>query len=184
VQDQHAACIETFHTTPHWGHRQRAQGERTPGAVLGWLRGRAVEPHRLRQRFGRAEFLRTVNRYGFVSGQRFYMYAESGLSRQRVAIWIYEGQWRIEYHKTLLARYRCPYDARQGPLHEVSEPTLDATHFTSPQLELIELDAAQWIKCQRRPARSYSRRIAMFPHQLSLRDLGTSALILWALKAL
>ena len=31
---------------------------------------------------------------------RFYLYAENGLSRQRVSIWIYEGQLRIEYHKT------------------------------------------------------------------------------------
>jgi len=39
--------------------------------VLGWLRGRVVEPQRLRELFGRTEFLRTVNRYGFVSVQRF-----------------------------------------------------------------------------------------------------------------
>ncbi|TMD28463.1 MAG: hypothetical protein E6J04_15675, partial [Chloroflexi bacterium] len=83
MQNQHAAFIETFNTTPHWGHRQQAPGARTPVEVLGWLRGRAVDPKRLRQLFGRAEFLRTINRYGFVSVQRFYMYAESGLSRQR-----------------------------------------------------------------------------------------------------
>ena len=74
MQDQHAAFIETFNTTPHWEHRQRAQGERTPVEVLGWLRGRAVAPQRLLQLFGRAELLRTVNRYGFVSVQRFYIY--------------------------------------------------------------------------------------------------------------
>ena len=68
-------------------------------------------------------------------------------------------------------------------LHEVSEPTLYATPFTSPQLELIELDEAQWVKFQRRPSRHYSRRIAMLPQQLSLIDLGTFALILLALKA-
>ena len=92
VQAQHAAFIETFNTTPHWAHRQRADGHRTPVDVLGWRRGRVVEPKRLRQLFGRAEFLRTVNRYGFVSVQRFYLYAETGLSRQRVSIWIYEGR--------------------------------------------------------------------------------------------
>jgi hypothetical protein len=83
-----------------------------------------------------------------------------------------------------LARYRCAYDPKQGQLQEVSEPTLYATLFTSPQLELIELDDAQWHKCQRRPSRLYPRRIAMVPHQLSLIDLGTSALILLALKAI
>ena len=91
VQHQHAAFIETFNTTPHWAHRTRADGHRTPVEVLGWLRGRGVEPQRLREIFGRTEFLRTVNRYGFVSVQRFYLYAEQGLARQRVSIWIYEG---------------------------------------------------------------------------------------------
>ena len=100
--------------------------------VLGWLRGRGVEPQRLREVFGRTEFLRTVNRYGFVSVQRFYLYAENGLSRQRVSIWIYEGQLRIEYHKTLLARYRCTYDPKHGQLRDVHEPILYTTPFALP----------------------------------------------------
>jgi hypothetical protein len=151
---------------------------------LGWLRGRHVEPKRLRELFGRTGFVRTVNRYGFVSVQRFYLYAEDGLSRQRVSIWIYEGELSIEYQKTLLARYRCEFDSRQRQLQDVSQPTLYATPFVSSQLELIELDDEQWIKFQRRPARHYSRRIAMLPQQLSLIDLGTSALVLLALKAI
>jgi transposase InsO family protein len=71
VQNRHAVFIETFNTTPHWAHRTRANGQRTPVEVLGWLRGRDVEPQRLREVFGQTEFLRTVNRYGFVSVQRF-----------------------------------------------------------------------------------------------------------------
>jgi hypothetical protein len=35
VQNQHAAFIETFHTTSHWAHRTRADGHRTPVEVLG-----------------------------------------------------------------------------------------------------------------------------------------------------
>lgn len=184
VQNQHAAFIETFNTTSHWAHRTRADGHRTPVEVLGWLRGRVVEPQRLRELFGRTEFLRTVNHYGFVSVQRFYLYAEHGLARQRVSIWIYEGQLSIEYHKTLLARYRCHYDPKQGQLQEVSAPTLYATAFRSPQLELIELDDAQWRKCQRRPLSTYTRHRAMLPEQLFLLDLGASALFLLALKAM
>ena len=184
VQNQHAAFIETFNTTSHWAHRTRADGHRTPVEVLGWLRGRVVEPQRLRELFGRTEFLRTVNHYGFVSVQRFYLYAENGLARQRVSIWIYEGQLRIEYHKTLLARYRCIYDARHGQLQEVSAPTLYATAFRSPQLELIELDAEQWRKCQRRPLSTYTRHRARLPEQLFLLNLGASALFFLALKAM
>ena len=60
------------------------------------MRGRAVEPERLRRLFGQVQFLRTINPYGFVSIQRFYIYAEQGLSRHRGAVWIYEGQLHIE----------------------------------------------------------------------------------------
>jgi hypothetical protein len=184
VQNQHAAFVETFNTPPHWEHRHRAEDSRTPVEVLSWLKGRVVEPARLRQLFRRTEFFRTVNRYGFVSVQRFYLYAENGLSRQRVSSWIYEGQLRIEYQKTLLARYRCHYDPKHGQLQEGSEPTLYVTPFMSPQLELIELDDEPWRKFQQRPSRHYPRRIAMLPQQLSLIDLATSALILLVLKAI
>jgi transposase InsO family protein len=77
VQNQHAAFIDTFNSTSHWAHRQRDDGSRTPGDVLGWLRGRRVEPKQLRELFGHTGFLRTVNRYGFVSVQRFSLYAEA-----------------------------------------------------------------------------------------------------------
>ena len=139
VQQAHAAFIETFNTTPHGAHRRRADGCRTPVEVLGWLTGRVVDPKRLQQLFGRSHFLRMVNRYGYVSVQRFYIYAESGLSRQRVAIWIYEGELTIEYQQILLARYQCDYDRKQEQLHALSQPILYTTAFRSPQLELIEL---------------------------------------------
>jgi len=184
VQNQHAEFIETFNTTPHWAHRNRAAGDRTPVDVLGWRRGREVESKRLQELFERTGFLRTVNRYGFVSVQRFYIYAEDGLSRKRVSIWIYEGELSIEYRQTLLARYRCEVGPKPQQLQDVSDPTFYDTPFASPQLELIELDDEQWIKFQRRPSRHYTRRIAMLPQQLSLIDVGTTAVVLLALKAI
>jgi hypothetical protein len=111
------------------------------------------------------------------------LYAENGLSRQRVSIWIYEGELSIAYQQTLLARYRCQYDARRGQLRSISEPRLYATPFTSPQVELIELDDEQWRKFQRRPARTYTKRIAMLPQQLCLLDFKALALVILALKA-
>jgi hypothetical protein len=184
VQNQHAEFIETFNTTPHWAHRQRAAGDRTPLDVLGWQHGRGVESKRLQDLFSRTGFLRTVNRYGFVSVQRFYIYAEDGLSRKRVSIWIYEGELSIEYRQTLLARYRCEVGRKPQQLLNVSDPTFYDTPFASPQLELIELDDEQWIKLQRRPSRSYTRRMAMLPQQLSLIDVGTSALVMLTLNAI
>jgi hypothetical protein len=67
-------------------------------------------------------------------------------------------------------------------LQDVSNPTFSDTPFASPQLELIELDDEQWIKFQRRPSRPYTRRMAMLPQQLSLIDVGTTAVVLLALR--
>jgi hypothetical protein len=66
IQTLHAAFIETFNTTPHWAHREREDGRRTPVEVLEWGRGRSVERTALRRLFGEVQFLRMVNRYGFV----------------------------------------------------------------------------------------------------------------------
>lgn len=147
--------------------------------VLEWVRGRPVERPRLHQLFGAVQFLRTVNRYGFVSVQRFYIYAEQGLSRQRVAIWIYEGELRLEYQETLLARYRCAYDQRQRRLRDVSHPTVYPTVFASPQLELLELDETQWLKVQQRAAQHRMRRVFQTAEQLPLIHVGSVAL-LWS----
>ena len=184
IQRLHAAFIETFNTTRHGAHQERADRRWTPVDVLGWVRGRAVAPERLRHLFGRVQFLRTVNPYGFVSIQRFYIYAEQGLSRQRVAVWIYEGQLRIAYRETLIARYRCAYDQRQKRLREVSQPTLYHTMFASPQLELIELDDTQWIKVQQRALHRRTHLMLSIGEQLTLAGWGTSALVSLYVQAL
>ena len=80
-----------------------------------------VDPERLHRLFRYVQFTRTVNRYGFVSVQKFFIYAEQGLSWQRVSIWIYEGNLQIEYQETLLAQYhqrqkRVAQRAKQLPL--------------------------------------------------------------------
>lgn len=183
IQMLHAAFVETFNTTRHWAHQERPDGRRTPAEVLGWVRGRAVEPERLRHLFGQVQFLRTVNTYGFISIHRFYIYAEAGLSRQRVSIWIADGRLQIAYRETLIAQYRCAYDRRQHRLHEVSHPTLYQTVFASPQLELIELDDAQWIKVQQRAWRRRMPQQTSRAEQLLFAGFELSALLFLCLQA-
>lgn len=151
LQDCHAEFVELFNSTSHWAHRDREDGRRTPEAVLGWVRGRDLDVGELQRHLRHLQFVRTVNRYGFVSVQRFYIYAERGLARRRVAIWIYEGSLRMEYEQTLLARYRYRYDRATQRLTEVSQPTLYRTPFVSPQLELWEFDDKEWLKVRPRP---------------------------------
>jgi transposase InsO family protein len=183
LQTLHATFVETFNTTPHWAHQERADGRRPPTEVLGWVRGRPVEPERLRRLFGQGQFLRTVNLYGFLSIQRFYSYAEAGLARQRVAIWIADGQLQIAYRETLLAQYRCAYDRRQCRLHEVSHPTFYQTVFASPQLELIELDDTQGLKVQQRSLLRRTLQKTFSGEQLIFAGFEIAALIFLYLQA-
>lgn len=147
---------------------ERADGRQTPISVLAWCQGRTVDPKQLQRLFQSIRFDRTVNRYGFVSIQRFYLYAEQGLSRKRVAIWIYEGKLQIEYQQTMLAKYACDYDQHQKQLQNVSQPTLFQTPFKSPQLVLFALDDVQWLKIRQRVYHRQQKRLAKLGQQLPL----------------
>ena len=58
-------------------------------------------------------------------------------------------------------------------------PTVYQTPFASPQLELLELDATQWIKVQQRAAQRRTRRVIQLAEQLPLIHVGSLA-FLWS----
>jgi hypothetical protein len=158
IQDQHAAFIQLFNTTRHWAHRDRTDGCLTPISVLDGRLGRSVNREKLRSVFQHNQLSRVVNRHGCVSVQRFYIYAERGLARQRVAIWLFQDRLHIEYQQTLLARYQYRLDRKAKKIARIDKPKLYRTLFASPQLELFELDDSQWQKILRRP--EYAKRRA------------------------
>jgi len=176
--------METFQTTRHGAPQERADHRRPPVAVVGWVRARAVAPARLRRLLGPGQLLRTLHPSGLVRLHRFDLYAEQGLSRHRVAVWIYAGPRHIAYQETLLARDRWPYDARQQRWRAVSHPTLSHTVFASPQPEVLALAETPWIKVQQR---SGPRRLRWLPFRgepLTWAGLETSAVIFLCLYAL
>lgn len=178
IQEQHAAFIEVFNTTNHWAHRNREDGRKTPAAVLGWQRGRVLDPDTLRSAFRHLQFPRIVNQHGLVSVQRFYIFAHRGLARQRVAVWIYEDRLHIEHQQTVLVRYKATLDRRRKSLKSVSRPQIYATAFVSPQLELFELDEEQWRRAWLRPPYVYRQPQRPLATQLSLLGLE---IVLWFL---
>lgn len=175
IQARHADFVETFNTTAHYAHTTRDDGRKTPAAVLDWVRGRAVDPERLHALFQSVRFERTVNRFGFVSIQRFYLYAERGLSRKRVSIWIYQGKLHLEYQQTMLAKYSCDFEPHQQQLQNLTQPTLFDTDFKSPQLVLFELDDDQWLKIRHRTYHRRQKRVAILGQQLTLLHLDSVA---------
>jgi putative transposase len=168
VQARHAAFIETYNTTPHWAHRRRADGRRTPVAVLGWVRGRDVAHAALADIVHHVQLERVVDPRGYVSVRRFYLYAERGLARQRVAVWLYDGRLQLAYQDTVLAQYAYRAERRVRRLQTVEAPQLFPTAFASPQVELWELDDAQWRKILPRPYVRHPSRPPTGARQLRL----------------
>ena len=142
IQSEHAKFIEMYNTAAHWAHQNREDSLRTPVDVLAWVRGRAVEPGTLRQVLRHVQLERSVDHCGDISVQRFYIYAERGLARQRGSVWLYEGRLHIEYQQTMLARYAYRYDRKHKRLQAVDQPQIERTVLADPQLELWELDDA------------------------------------------
>ncbi len=157
IQQQHARFVETYNTTPHWAHREREDGVRVPVDVLGWVRAREIEPDVLHGALRHLQVERVVNQRGYVSVQRLYIYAERGLSRARVSVWLYDGRLQVAHGEALVARYAYRYDRKARRLRTVTDPHLYRTAYASPQLELWELDDEQWRKVMPRP---YERRPA------------------------
>jgi len=155
IQQRHAAFVEVFNTTPHWAHRNRDDGLSTPAEVLKWVHGQEVDRELLQRTLRHLHLERVVTLRGYVSVQRFYLYAERGLSRQRVSIWLREGRLHIAYQDAILAQYAYRYDRKARRLQAVDAPHLFQTPYASPQLEFWELDDEQWRKIGRRP---YDRR--------------------------
>jgi hypothetical protein len=105
---------------------------------------------------------------GYVSVQRFYLYAERGLSRRRVSIWLREGRLHIAYQDVILAQYAYRYDRNARRLQAVDTPRLFQTPYVSPQLELWDLDDEQWHKIGRRPYQRRQASARAHAHQLAL----------------
>jgi transposase InsO family protein len=180
IQERHAAFVETFNTTQHWAHQDRADGLRTSEEVLGWVQGRALAMGALEQALQQMPGERVVDHRGYVSMQRFYLYAERGLARKRVSVWLYDGRLQIAYQQALLAQYAYRADRRAKRLRTVERPRLYCTAYASPQLELWELDDTRWRKVLERSRwpRRHVRAPDVRVQQLALPGVG------WALALL
>jgi transposase InsO family protein len=168
IQERHAAFIETFNETPHWAHQARSDGLHTPAAVLSWVRGRELDPDHLARAVRHLQLERVVNIRGYVSVRRFYLYAERGLARRRVSVWLYDGRVHLAYQETILAEYTYHAERRARRLQAVEAPRHYQTPYASPQLELWELDDDQWRKILPRPYDRHPLRIVTGAWQLPL----------------
>jgi putative transposase len=143
-----------YNTQGHWAHRERKDFRRSPSEVLGFLTGVRHRPEDLKRAFFSTRFTRILDASGYARLQRWRIYAEEGLVKREVALWLGPEILTVEFAGDTLARYDVEYSASTNRLREVKAPRLFETIYqrSRPQLRLFELDAlgeAGWLKSLR-----------------------------------
>ena len=150
----HDRWVEQYNTQMHWAHRQRKDGKRSPAEVLGFLTSIRHLPEDLERAFFSTRFTRVLNASGYARLKHWKIYAEEGLARREVTLWLGPEVLTVEFAGEPLARYGVEYSAWTKNLREVKRPQLFETSYrvATAQLRLFELEAlgeSGWLKTLR-----------------------------------
>jgi len=144
--EAHDRFVSDYNAQPHFAHRRREDGRRSPGEVLSWVSGMRFHPKDLERAFFSERHVRVLDGLGYVTMMRWRLYAEEGLAGEDADLWLLENTLTVEHAGRPLWAYEVAYDARSpvgrggyGRLLEVSKPTLFETPFASGQLRLFGL---------------------------------------------
>ncbi len=148
----HDQWLTDYNTQDHWAHQKREDGRTSPGAVLGWVRGRAVSAEELERAVAPVQIPRRVDRNGYVRFRRWRLYGERGLARQTVAVWLTTERLVLTYSDEPLAQYAVTYARDRRHLRTVREERLFVTPFQSPQPHLWEPAEGEWLRVLQLPA--------------------------------
>lgn len=137
----HDRWVEQYNTQRHWAHRHRKDGKKSPAEVLGFLTSVRHRPEDLERAFFSTRFTRVLDASGYARIRHWRIYAEEGLARREVALWLGPEVLTVEYAGEPLARYEVEYSARTKNLRGVKRPRLFETGHKrgSPQPRLFEL---------------------------------------------
>lgn len=142
----HDRFVADYNTQPHFAHRRREDGRRSPGEVLSWVAGIRLHPKDLERAFFSERHSRVVDRLGYVTLMRWRLYGEEGLAGKEAEMWLLEKILAVEHAGEPLSSYEVAYDAgspggRGGAdrLLAVKRPTLFETSHVSGQTRLFGL---------------------------------------------
>jgi putative transposase len=148
--EAHAEWVKKYNTQSHWAHKDRKDGRRSPAEVLGWVPGRWHSPEVLQRAFFATRFMRVLDASGYAKLMHWRIYAEEGLARCEVALWLGSDDLTVEYEGEALSRYEVDYQPDAGRIREVKSSMLFATRHYSLQPRLFGLDDALgetgWLK--------------------------------------
>jgi hypothetical protein len=172
----HDRWVEQYNTQMHWAHRHRKDGKRSPAEVLGFLTSVRHLPEDLERAFFSTRFARVLDSSGYARIRHWKIYAEEGLARREVTLWLGPEVLTVEFAGESLARYDVEYSPSARRLREVKRPTLFETPYQRSrwQPRLFRLDAlgeSGWLKvlklegyAPRKPRRPEALQQMLFAH--------------------
>jgi len=154
----HRKWMRDYNTQRHWAHEKREDGCHSPAQVLGSHTGTRYPAEFLDRILFATRYTRHLDTHGLLRFQNWKLYAERGLPRAPVTVWVHEGSLKIEYQAVTLATYRVEVEDDRKHLRAVSNPRLVETPFRSPQLTLWTLSPDEWVLYWRTPDPVPARR--------------------------
>ncbi len=142
--EAHERWIAGYDVQEHYAHQRRKEGRRSPSEVLSWVKTPRYQQEDLERAFFSSRHTRTLDELGYLTLQRFRLYAEEGLAGREVAVWIQEDALTVEYGGQALSRYEVECDPARGAvavgrLRGVKSHTLFENSIVAPQLRLFDL---------------------------------------------
>lgn len=158
LQAAHDRWMGEYNHQLHWAHRMRDDGQETPADVLAWTYGQVWEPAALQLVFHATRFTRRLDTSGYVRFRYWRLYAEPGLARRPVAVWLHKEELTIVVDATELAHYTVAYAPDGKQFRDVSNPQVYDTPYRSPQLPLWQFGDTEWLKILQLPRYARKRR--------------------------
>ena len=142
--EEHNRWIHDYNVQEHFAHQERKPGRRSPSEVLSWVKRPRYQQEDLARAFFSARHTRALDELGYLTLQRFRLYAEEGLARREVSVWVQEDSLTVEYAGEALSRYEvecapAPGASSVGRLQRVKGHMLFETSVILPQLKLFGL---------------------------------------------
>lgn len=153
--EEHDRWMHDYNVQEHYAHQHRKDGRLSPAEVLSWVRRPRYQEEDLARAFFSARHTRTLDGLGYLTLQRFRLYAEEGLAGREVAVWVAEDGLTVEYGGEALSRYEVECApatgvSSVGRLRRVKSHTLFKTSIMLDQLRLFDLGETLgeqgWIK--------------------------------------
>lgn len=135
----------------HWAHKDREDGRLSPAEVLGWVRGTVWDPERVHRVFFSHQFKRWLDRFGCVRFRHFRLFAEEGLAKENITLWLYGETLTLEFSNTPLTQFQVSYQPDKKHFKEVEFLQRFQTQYRSMQVSLWEEEEVTWLKVLRLP---------------------------------